>query len=189
MEAGRPSVVGCDAGGVGWRLGRASAGGRATDPVTSFFCPLPRDGGLSNGGINARDEPSGVSNGFNGDETPAFPAFAAGGAGVKLGNVGGASNVAVASTSVARDASVLPRGITGVVSFSAFRATSPLRASGSKSPASLASFDSKIPKSKKLSINWIDPTMIAAILAARSIPLARVAILDRTEVFSPPSVL
>src|SRR5262245_29584150 len=120
MDVGRPSAVAGDAGGVGCLLGRASAGWRATDPVRSFFGPAPRDGGVSSGAFSARDEASVLSNGFNGSETPAFPAFGAWGAGVKLGKVGGASNVAVASASGVRGASALSPGMAAVVSFSAF---------------------------------------------------------------------
>ena len=53
----------------------------------------------------------------------------------------------------------------------------------------LVSFVSKIPKSKMLLANWIDPTMMATMLAARNIDLTRVTILAFGDVLSLPFFL
>ncbi len=99
MAAGNPSaVVGCAAGCVG----RASAGARAIEPVTSLFCPgaPPRSGGFKIGEIKRGDEACAVGLGFKGVWIGA--AAAAGGvAGVKPGSVDGASSDAVTLVSAA----------------------------------------------------------------------------------------
>src|SRR5262245_58772603 len=117
MEAGKPSVAGCDVGDVGCRFGRVSAGGRATDPVTSFFgVEVPRDGGFKSGGFNGCDAPSPVSNKFGGNAIATFPAFGPCGAGVKLGRADGAIKFADTSPSGFRGVALLSPAIPAVVS-------------------------------------------------------------------------
>jgi hypothetical protein len=80
--------------------------------------------------------------------------------------------------------------VAGVSDSGASAAMSPFAVSVSGlGAATLVSFVLKISKSKMLLANWIDPTMMEMMLAAKNIDLTRVPILAFGDVFSLPFFL
>src|SRR5262249_28220484 len=173
------------------RFERESAGVRAIDPVTSPFAAGAIPKGVKFGRIVGRfDVKEGWSAGFKIEG--AWGAAAGGGAaGVELGRAGGARSEAVRSISAgaARGAGWVSTGAVDVSDSVTPAAISLFVASVSKPAASLASRVSKSRKSNVLLANWIDPMMIATMLAARNPALTRVMVLVRADSVPPPFAL
>src|SRR6476646_1082622 len=165
MAAGNTSAPGGWAAGAGWRFGRASAGARAIEPVTSPFGPgaVPRDEGFNAGGLNSDGDPWPVGFKFNGGWVGTAEAAGRGAAGVRLGRVGGTSRDEVTSASAGalagtpggalKEAGWPSARVADVSDSEVSEAMSPFAVSGSALFANLASFVSKMPKSNMLPAN------------------------------------
>ena len=188
MAAGNPSAAGGCTVCAGCRFDRESAGAGTIEPVTSPFGVGPRRDGLNIGRFNA-DE--GCSAEFKFNDGGAVATGGGGVAGAKLGKGGGARSDAMISVSagVVGDVGRLSARAADVSSTAVSAAISLFAASISEAVASLASRVLKIPKSKMLLANWIDPMIIATMLAARNNVLTRVCTLVRSDPCSPPFAL
>ena len=141
-------------------------------PVTSLFAAGgPTEGVFNKGGLSSADKLLPASIELRSDWTGS--PLGVWGAGVKLGSVGGASSVAVTSTSAA--VCLLACSLLATLSFSPLWSwLEPAVGSGSKLAATLVSVVSKIPKLKILLVTWTNPTTIATMLAASRADLIRV---------------